>query len=81
MKINELPTCRKCGRKIAIIEWGIYRKCIVDPAAVMVAADPEGEDFVRIDGTKIRGREAEIGTLGTEPAYRIHGRSCGRRPS
>lgn len=77
MKINELPTCRKCGRKIAIIEWGIYRKCIVDPAAVMVAADPEGEDFVRIDGSKVCGREVEYEeAVIAEPAYRLHRKTC-----
>ena len=78
MKINELPTCRRCGRKIAVIEWGIYRKCIVDPAAVMVAADPEGEEFVRIDGSKIRGREVKYEEAVTaEPAYRQHRKTCG----
>ena len=76
-----IQKCRFCGKPIAVITYGIYRKSVVDAEAVDVVPDENGEDFVRIDGSKIRGREAEIGTLGTEPAYRIHGRSCGRRPS
>ena len=78
---NAIQKCRFCGKPIAVITYGIYRKSVVDAEVVDVVPDEKGEDFVRIDGTKIRGREAEIGTLGTEPAYRIHGRSCGRRPS
>ena len=73
--------CKFCGKPITVITYGIYRKSVVDAEAVDVVPDENGEDFVRIDGSKIRGREADIGTLGTEPAYRIHGRSCGRRPS
>lgn len=76
-----IQKCRFCGKPIAVITYGIYRKSVVDAEAVDVVPDENGEDFVRIDGSKIRGREAEIGTMGTEPAYRIHGRSCGRRPS
>ena len=76
-----IQKCRFCGKPIAVITYGIYRKSVVDAEAVDVVPDENGEDFVRIDGSKIRGREADIGTLGTEPAYRIHGRSCGRRPS
>ena len=78
---DAIQKCRFCGKPIAVITYGIYRKSVVDAAVVDVVPDPKGEEFVRIDGTKIRGREAEIGTIGTEPAYRIHGRSCGRRPS
>ena len=78
---DAIQKCRFCGKPIAVITYGIYRKNVVDAEAVDVEPDENGEDFVRIDGTKIRGREAEIGTPGTEPAYRIHGRSCGRRPS
>ena len=78
---DAVKKCRFCGKPIAVITYGIYRKNVVDAEVVDVVPDEKGEDFVRIDGSKIRGREAEIGTLGTEPAYRIHGRSCGRRPS
>ena len=76
MKDNGVRTCRFCGKQIAVITWGVYRKVVVDAAAVMVEADPDGEEFVRIDGRKIRGREAEIGTIGTEPAYRAHRKNC-----
>ena len=76
-----IQKCRFCGKPIAVITYGIYRKSVVDAEAVDVVPDENGEEFVRIDGSKIRGREAEIGTMGTEPAYRIHGHSCGRRPS
>lgn len=76
-----VKTCKFCGKKIAVITWGIYRKSVVDAEVVDVIPDPDGEDFVRYDGSKIRGREAEIGTIGTEPAYRIHGKTCGRKPS
>ena len=69
-------TCRFCGKKVCIITWGVYREIVVDAEAVDVVPDPEGEEFVRIDGSKVRGREAEIGTLGTEPAYRIHRKTC-----
>ena len=78
---DAIQKCRFCGKPIAVITYGIYRKSVVDAEVVDVVPDPKGEEFVRIDGSKIRGREAEIGTIGTEPAYRIHGRSCGRRPS
>ena len=73
--------CKFCGKPIAVITYGIYRKSVVDAEVVDVVPDPKGEEFVRIDGTKIRDREGGLTTEGTEPAYRIHGRSCGRRPS
>lgn len=69
--------CRSCGKPIGVITRGIYRKVIVDAEAVDVVPDPEGEEFLRIDGSKIRGKEAEPGTLQTEPAYRPHRKSCG----
>ena len=69
--------CRKCGREIAIIEFGIYRKTIVDPEVVWVRADPDGGIFVRVDETKVRGVETEIGTVQAEPAYRMHRGTCG----
>ena len=70
--------CRKCGKPIAIISWGIYRKSIVDAVAIMVRADACGEEFVRIDGSKVQGREVpfDSGEI-VEPAYRQH--RCGRK--
>ena len=73
---DTVKTCRFCGRKISIITWGVYRKIVVDAEAVDVVPDEFGEEFVRIDGSKVRGREADIGTLGAEPAYRIHRKTC-----
>ena len=72
--------CRLCGRPVCVIDWGIYRKTLVDAEAVYVVPDIKGEDFVRYDGRKIRGREAEIGTVQAEPAYRPHRKNCGRFP-
>ena len=69
-------TCKWCGKKIGIINYGVYRKAVVDAQAVDVIPDPDGEDFVRIDGSKIRGREAPAGTIQTEPAYRLHRKTC-----
>ena len=77
MNGESFKRCRLCGKKIGIIAWGVYRKVLVDAEAVYVVPDPEGETFVRIDGSKIRGREAEIGTVQAEPAYRPHRKSCG----
>lgn len=76
MRINELPRCKRCGREIAVIEWGIYRKVLVDPDALWIVPDAEGEEYVRIDGSKICGRETPYEEHG-EPAYRMHRRSCG----
>ena len=69
--------CRKCGKPVGVIEWGIYRKVLVDAEAVDVVPDPHGEEFVRVDGSKIRGRAAQPGTLQTEPAYKPHRKTCG----
>ena len=68
--------CRFCGTEIAIITWGVYRKIVVDADPVWVLPDAEGEEFVRIDGSKMRGRKALAEEQG-EPAYRIHRMSCG----
>ena len=71
-------TCRKCGKPIGVITWGIYRKSVVDLIPVMVTADPEGEDYVRIDGSKVKAREVAFDSQApAEPAYRMHRKSCG----
>ena len=75
-------TCRKCGRRIAVITRGVYRKVVVDPEYFMVVPDPESEEeFVRIDGSKIKGREQRnyLGDEPAEPAYRMHRKTCGAR--
>ena len=74
---DSFKRCRICGKPIGIITCGVYRKVIVDADALDVIPDPDGEEFVRIDGSKILGREAEIGTIQTEPAYRPHRKTCG----
>ena len=69
--------CRKCGKPVAVIERGLYRKILVDAEAVLVAPDTLGADYVRIDGSKIKGLEvAYDSTVNAEPAYRPH--KCGR---
>ena len=79
MSSRILPKCRKCGKQVAIISYGVYRKTVVDPGAVFIIPDADGDEFVRIDGSKMRGREADGGTLGAEPVYRLHRKTCGGR--
>lgn len=72
-----IKRCRKCGKRIAIITWGVYRKAVVDPEAVMVEANPEGDEYVRVDGSKVKGFEVDyIGETRAEPAYRPHRKTC-----
>ena len=72
-----MKVCRKCGQMIDIIEWGVYRKIVVDAVPYYVIADPDGEQFVRIDGSKVMAKEMPFETDGTEPAYKPH--KCGDR--
>lgn len=51
--------CRKCGRPIGVIQARTYRKIIVDAETQFVHEDPEGEIFIRIDGSKMRGKLAD----------------------
>ena len=67
-----MKVCRKCGQMIDIIEWGVYRKVVVDAVPYYVMADPDGEQFVRIDGSKVMAKEMPFETSGTEPAYKPH---------
>ena len=72
-----MQKCRKCGQIIGIIEWGIYRKALVDATAIRVIADPDGEEFIRIDGSKVLAREAEDEqSTRAEFAYRLHRKTC-----
>ena len=65
--------CRKCGRPVGVIERGLYRKILVDAEAVLVAPDSMGDEYVRIDGSKMKGREvAYDSNVQAEPAYRPH---------
>lgn len=63
---------------IGIIEWGIYRKALVDATAIRVIADPDGEEFIRIDGSKVLAREAAEDEMSSmaEYAYRLHRKTC-----
>lgn len=71
--MSGINKCRRCGKEVGIITWGIYRKVLVDMEVFMVVADPDGEIFVRIDGSKVRGKvSAEELTERAEPAYRPH---------
>jgi hypothetical protein len=75
---NDIHSCRFCGKKIGIITWGVYRKVVVDAEAVMIEPDPEGEIFIRIDGSKVKGREVGYEEAVTaEQAYRPHRKTCG----
>lgn len=74
---DSIRPSRKCGRPVCVITWGVYRKVLVDAEEVDVIPDQHGTEYVRIDGSKIRGLEAEPGTLQTEPAYRPHWKTCG----
>ena len=67
-----MKICRKCGQMIDIIERGIYRKTVVDAVPYYVKADPAGEQFLRIDGSKLMARAMPFETEGTEPAYKPH---------
>ena len=72
MKKGLMKICRKCGRMVDIITLGIYRKVVVDAVPYYVAPDPAGEQFLRIDGTKIQAKEMPFEKEGTEPAYKPH---------
>ena len=77
MKDQGIKTCRWCGKRIGIITCGVYRKAVVDAEAVMVRADPDGEPYMRVDGSKVVGFEVGFDYQGpSEPAYRPHRWSC-----
>ena len=55
-KGEELMRCRKCGMRVGIIIRGLYRKVLVDAEPEEIIPDTNGEEFIRGDGTKMRGR-------------------------
>ena len=76
---DSFKKCKCCGQLIGIIKERAYRKIIVDAEAVLVMPDKLGDSFIRVDGTKIRGREADFEEKaafgipgGPEYAYRPH---------
>lgn len=76
---DTIRICKKCGRPIDIITQRIYRKIIVDAAPVLVVPDPYGDEYIRVDGSKMRGKIAPLDLEhASEPAegvFRVH--SCG----
>ena len=75
MKNSGIKRCKFCGKEIGIIEQAMYRKIVVDAEAVWVAADPEGEEYIRMDGSTVKAMEKPIEEKG-EWAYRPHRWSC-----
>ena len=47
---DKVMTCRFCGKRIGIITWGIYRKVVVDAAAVMGEAGTMGKGRLAPEG-------------------------------
>ena len=81
MNKNGIRRCKFCGKEVAVITYGIYRKAVVDVEPVNVYADPGGDEYIRFDGisgSKVKAHEAGIDCVfPTEPAYRMHRLSCG----
>ena len=82
MKKESVNRCRKCGKPVSVISYGIYKNVLVDAEAVVAVADMSGECFIRNEGTKMRGREVDIEeatevTRLVEYVYRPHARTCG----
>lgn len=77
-KQETMKSCRKCGKLIGILSRGLYRNVVVDASGFEVVPDPEGEEFIRIDGSKVRAKildRYDDDTVEAEYAYRPH--KCG----
>ena len=74
---DSFKRCKRCGKMIGIIRERVYRKIIVDAEAHSIVPDALGDIYVRIDGSKTRGRDAEYPETGC-PAYKPH--KCGVNP-
>ena len=79
MKTTTVKICKKCGKEIFILPQRMYRSITVDAEAVPVVADPLGDEFIRVDGTKVKARVLKIDeeATGEEYAYRPHRWTCG----
>ena len=82
MKTTPIKICKKCGKEIFILPQRLYRSITVDAEAVTVIPDMSGECFIRVDGSKMRGREVPMGSfpaaeLKAEYVYRPHAKTCG----
>ena len=75
--MSNMQVCRKCGQMISVIQWGVYRKTVVDAVPYYVVPDPLGQQFLRVDGSKVRAREVPFETEWSETAYKPH--ICGGR--
>ena len=87
---SNVKRCRKCGKPVSVISFGIYRNVLVDINAIPAVPDMCGEQFIRVDGTKMRGRPVDIeespvlvnsknakASERIEYVYRPHTRTCG----
>ena len=79
MKTTTVKICKKCGKEIFILPQRMYRSITVDAEAVPVVADPLGDEFIRVDGTKMKARALKMDEIvdGEEYAYRPHRWTCG----
>ena len=57
---DTFKTCRECGAQVAVIERALYRKILVDAEAVPVRISSKGQEFIRVDGSKVKGIPMEI---------------------
>ena len=80
--MNKARTCRKCGKPIDVITQRLYRKIIVDALPVMVVPDRLGDEYIRLDGSKMRGivapMDIEHSKELAEGVFRPH--RCGVNP-
>ena len=75
---DQIRRCRKCGKPVSVITWGVYRKVLVDADPVWVSPDKEGREYVRVDGSKVCGIEVNMQSpVKSEPAYKQHRWTCG----
>jgi len=59
-KSGTFKTCRSCGAPVAVIERAVYRKILVDAEAVPVRVSSKGQEFIRVDGSKVKGIPMEL---------------------
>ena len=77
--MNKARKCRKCGKPIDVITQRLYRKIIVDALPVMVVPDRLGDEYIRLDGSKMRGLIAPMDSnVPAEGVFRVH--RCGVNP-
>lgn len=54
---DSFKRCKYCGKMIGVIRGRMGRKIIVDADTKFVHEDQLGEIYIRLDGTKMRGKE------------------------